>query len=307
VAHTSAQQQTRSQPVEQWLRSLQQKLLLVAGKGGVGKSTCAAAIAGAVAKERRVCVVSTDPAGSLSDIFGVTVSSTVVEIDPNLYAQQVDAALEFQRMRETYRDRVGEVLAEMGLDASLRLDRNVIESLWDFAPPGIDELIALLDILERADEFDVLVIDAAPTGHFLRLIALPEIARGWVHSLLRLLLKYSSLGSLDALARDLLGFAKNLRQLQLDLSTPGRAAVFVVTLDQPVVAAETSRLASAIERAQLPVAATILNRAGSATNSMGEQADFARMQTILAPNVDAEIIGPVALRAFVEQWEFSRE
>jgi len=286
---------------ERWLQSLEQKLLLVAGKGGVGKSTCAAAIAATLSRQRRACIVSTDPAGSLSQLFTQDVRNEVVAIAPNLFARQIDAPREFQRMQEQYRERVTEVLGSFGLDTALRLDRNVIDSLWDLAPPGIDELIALIEILEAADAYDVLVIDSAPTGHFLRLIELPAIALDWVHALMRILVKYSALGSLDALARDLLAFARNLRHLQSDLITPERAAAFVVTLDQPVVAAETARLNSAVARSGLHPAALIVNRTSDGSRLHHD------VPMIVAPEMPGEIVGIAALHDFVAHWELRSE
>ncbi|HEX6558055.1 MAG TPA: ArsA family ATPase, partial [Longimicrobiales bacterium] len=291
-----------AQAVE-WIRTRPVRMVWLAGKGGVGKSTCAAAIACVQSETRRVCVVSTDPAGSLSEIMGVAVAEQPVAIEANLYARQIDAIAEFDRMREQYRASVNTVFQELGLDVAAQLDRRVVESLWDFAPPGIDEIISLVEIMDQAAEFDTLVIDCAPTGHFLRLIEMPEIALDWVHALLRLLVKYRAAGSLDALARDLLAFAKRLRRLKLDLSAPDTTAVFLVTLAEPMVRAETARLSSALQRAGLPVAALILNRADD-----GERiARGTHVQRIRAPMLRAEAVGPAALRSFVEQWSLIGE
>jgi len=289
--------------VNRWLRQLPARMVWVGGKGGVGKSTCAAAIACTQAQERKVCVVSTDPAGSLSEVLGKPVGASAVQIDTNLFARQIDAVAEFQRMRAQYRDAVDRVFEQLGLDQAAQLDRRVVESLWDFAPPGIDEIISLLEIVEHAGEFDALVIDSAPTGHFLRLIEMPEIALEWVHALLRLLVKYAAAASLDALARDLLAFAKRLKQLKFDLSTPDRTAVLIVTMAEPMVHAETARLSSTLERAGIPVAAMILNRADD-----GERvATASRTRWIRAPNLPEEAVGPAALCSFVAQWSFIGE
>jgi arsenite-transporting ATPase len=281
---------------EQWIATLSDRLIWVAGKGGVGKSTCAAAIAVTLAEARRVCLVSTDPAGSLSDVLGIPVGATPSEITPSLIVRQIDAVAEFNRMRTQYRNSVNEVFESIGLESSARLDRNVVESLWDFAPPGIDEIISLIEILQDASSFDTMVIDSAPTGHFLRLLQMPEIALDWIHALLRLLVKYGAVASLDALAQDLLAFAKRLRQLKLDLSTPGVTAVFVVTLPEPMVRAETDRLSAALKTAGVPVAATILNRADAGTGSSSTR-------WIRAPEIATEVVGPTALRSFLAQWE----
>jgi arsenite-transporting ATPase len=290
-------------PAEGYVRAIEAKLIMVAGKGGVGKSTCAAAIAATLADTRRICLVSTDPAGSLSDILTVPIGHNVVEVAPNFYARQIDAAAEFHRMREQYRASVNQVFESIGLETAAQLDRKVVESLWDFAPPGIDEIISLVEIMTRAEEFDTIIVDTAPTGHFLRLVELPEIGLNWIHALLRLLMKYGALASLDALARDLLGFSKRLRQLKLDLSTQGTSAVFVVTLNEPMVSAETARLSAALAHAGVPIAATILNRSAD----RGEPTGTGSRRWMRAPDWRREVIGLDALRSFLAQWSIHGE
>ena len=286
-----------SPDAKDWITHLPARQIWVTGKGGVGKSTVASAMAATLAESRRVCVVSTDPAGSLSEILGAEIGAAAHEVETNLFARQIDATAEFRRMREDFRANVNDVFESVGLQHSAALDRRVVESLWDFAPPGIDEIIALIEIMEDAHQFDTLIIDSAPTGHFLRLIQMPDIALDWVRALMRLLVKYGAAGSLDALARDLLAFAKRLKQLNLDLSTPDTTAVFVVTLDEPMVTAETARLTAALGTAGVPVAATILNRAGDDDDERGMTSQ------IRAPDFHREVVGPAALRSFLEQWE----
>jgi arsenite-transporting ATPase len=278
------------------------RLIWVAGKGGVGKSTCAAAIATLLSETRNVCLVSTDPAGSLGEIFERDVTNEGTRISKRLFVRQIDAPAQFERMRDQYHDAVETVFASLGLDGLVQLDRRVIETLFDFAPPGIDEIIALIEIMERASEYEVTIIDSAPTGHFLRLLEMPDIALQWVHALMRLVLKYRSAASLDALGRDLLAFSKRLRQLQLDLSARETTAVFVVTLAEPMVTAETQRLCDALQHAHIPVAAIILNRA-DAGRAHSMRGAFSQRQIIRAPDEAAEITGVPALRAFMTRWE----
>jgi arsenite-transporting ATPase len=278
------------------------RLVWVAGKGGVGKSTCAAALATLFAETRNVCIVSTDPAGSLAEIFGQAVNVAGVQIMPRLTARQIDAPAEFERMRREYRHAVETVFASLGLETAAQLDRRVVEALFDFAPPGIDEIIALIDILEHASAYDLTVIDSAPTGHFLRLLEMPEIALEWVHALMRLLVKYHAVASLDALGSDLLAFSKRLRQLKLDLATPETTAVFVVTLAEPMVTAETQRLCNALDQAHIPVAAIILNRADEG-HARALRDVCARRPIIRAPDAGGEISGATALRNFLTHWE----
>jgi arsenite-transporting ATPase len=278
------------------------RLIWVAGKGGVGKSTCAASIATLLAAQRKVRIVSTDPAGSLSEIFDAPVAASRTRIDRHLVAQQIDAPAEFDRMRTAYRDNVEHVFAALGLDRSAQLDRRVIDALFDFAPPGIDEIIALVEIMEHAADYDVTIIDSAPTGHFLRLLEMPEIALQWLHALMRLLVQAHALGNLDALGKDLLAFSKRLRQLKLDLSAADTTAVYVVTLPEPLVTAETQRLCKALAQAHIPIAAIILNRA-DAGRARALRPAFPAHSVLRVPAATDEIIGAAALRTFVNQWE----
>lgn len=296
----------RSGEAAAWIAAQKRRLVWVAGKGGVGKSTCAAAIATLLAETRNVCVVSTDPAGSLSEVFGRSVAREPVAIAARLHARQIDADAEIARMRRDYRASVESVFESLGLETAAQLDRKVIEALFDFAPPGIDEIIALIEIMEHAGDYDVTIIDSAPTGHFLRLLQMPEIALEWVHALLRLLIKYHAVASLDALGQDLLAFAKRLRQLNADLSERETTSVYLVTLGEPLVMAETKRLRDALESAQIAIAAIVANRTGERRAIELSAADSAH-QIIRAPDASGEVIGPQALRAFIDQWELIGE
>ncbi len=304
TARVQANEPTRSD-AEPFIAALKTRLVWVAGKGGVGKSTCAAALASFLAQSRNVLVVSTDPAGSLSEIFQQPIGRDAVQVQQHLHARQIDAPAELAQLRTQYRDAIEEVFAALGLERAVQLDRRVLETLFDVAPPGIDEIIALIDIVEHASEYDVAIIDSAPTGHFLRLLGMPEIALQWVHALMRLAVKYHAVGSLDALAADLLAFAKRLRQMQQDLSAPDTTAVFVVTLAEPMVLAETRRLCTALAQLQIPIAAVVCNRA-DAGSARALRSDFPAQPVIRAPD-HGELVGADALRGFLRQWEMIGE
>ena len=145
-----------------------------AGKGGVGKTTCAAAWAIAEARAgRRVLAISVDPAHSLGDALGARVSArpTAVRVGrQTLTAIELDGARVFRRWLRDHRHALGEVL-----EHGTWLDRDDIEALLALSIPGIDELVALLEIvrLAQAADYHVVVVDTAPTGHTLRLLAAP--------------------------------------------------------------------------------------------------------------------------------------
>jgi arsenite/tail-anchored protein-transporting ATPase len=149
------------------------RILLFTGKGGVGKTTVAASTAvRAAASGMRTLVMSTDPAHSLADSFDIPLTSTAQEIAPNLWAEQVDAQ---QRLEQNWRDIqefVMQFLSWAGVDAIEAEELSLI--------PGLDEIFALTDVKTHADSgnYDLLVVDCAPTAETLRLLSLPE-AMNW--------------------------------------------------------------------------------------------------------------------------------
>jgi arsenite/tail-anchored protein-transporting ATPase len=272
---------------------LDRELLVFAGKGGVGKTTCAAAVAVRLAGTGRVVALGTDPAGSLHDVIGGEVAG--------LRVRESAAEVEFERMKERYRRELNDLLSAAGLDAAARMDRNVIESLWSVAPPGIDELVAIARLAGDMSEEQRLVLDTAPTGHFLRLIATPDLALDWTHRLMRILIKYRAVGALDAPGGPLLRLARRLRTVGERLADPARTSIVVVTVDEPMIRAETGRLMERLVGLGLPLAAVVVNRAvGNGVRPLDE-ALTAGLPVFVAPTV-AEPVGAPALLAFFESW-----
>jgi arsenite/tail-anchored protein-transporting ATPase len=271
---------------------LDRELVIFTGKGGVGKTTCAAAHAVRLAAREPVALMGADPAGSLVDVVAGPV--------PGLTVLESDAEAELDRLKERYREDVHQLFAAAGLELAARMDREIIESLWGAAPPGIDELMALARLADDAPSGARLVLDTAPTGHFLRLMAMPELALDWTHRLMRILLKYRAVAGLDAAAGPLLRLARRLRALRERLVDPTRTSVVVVTVDEPLVLAETHRLLDRIRQLGLPVGAVLLNRADPDTRDVP---GFGPMVPVFrAPAVD-EPTGADGLRAFAAAWE----
>lgn len=278
-------------------------LLLFVGKGGVGKTTCAAATAVALARERPVTLLGTDPAGSLGDVLDVELTGGEALVASRLRVRQVDAATEFAELKARYESSVEEAFTRIGLERSAALDRRVVESLLGLAPPGIDEIFATLALLEDLEEERTVVVDAAPTGHFLRLVALPELSLDWVRELLRVLVKYRAVLGLDAFAERLLHFAKQLKRLHLTLKDPERSAAFVVIQPGPLVHAESRRLLRRLREAEVRVAAVIANRtpadAPSATFPPDAPEGAVRVRAPLLPSPP---VGEEALGRFLSAW-----
>jgi arsenite-transporting ATPase len=146
------------------------RILLVTGKGGVGKTTVAAATALAAAdKGYRVLVTSTDPAHSLSDALEVGLGSDPTAVASGLRGQQIDTRQQLERYWGSIRRQLIDVL-DWGGAAGIEAEEFLIF-------PGMDELFALIEVNRhaRSGEFDVVVVDCAPTAETLRLLSLPEV------------------------------------------------------------------------------------------------------------------------------------
>jgi len=151
------------------------RIVLFTGKGGVGKTTVAAATALRAASEgHRTLVMSTDPAHSLADSFDIPLSSSAEEIAPNLWGEQIDAQ---ERLEANWRDIQEFVISFLnwaGVDAIEAEELSVI--------PGLDEIFSLTDVKRHVDSgrFDFLVVDCAPTAETLRLLSLPEVMNWYI-------------------------------------------------------------------------------------------------------------------------------
>ncbi|MFD1849232.1 ArsA family ATPase [Oceanobacillus bengalensis] len=166
------------------MKEQEKKVIFVGGKGGVGKSTSAVAIAWKSAQEgHKTLLVSTDPAHNLGDIFGQSIGGEAINISDNLYALEIDPDIETTNYINSVKENIkGTVNTSMMQEVHRQLDTAK-------ASPGADEA-ALFDklisiILEERENYDKLVFDTAPTGHTIRLLSLPELMGIWIEGLLQ--------------------------------------------------------------------------------------------------------------------------
>jgi arsenite/tail-anchored protein-transporting ATPase len=155
------------------------RILLYTGKGGVGKTTVAAATAVRLAElGYRTVVMSTDLAHSLSDSFDRPLAPEPVELGPNLWAQETDIYYNLRTYWGTVQRWLNDLLAWRQVDEIVADEVSIL--------PGMEELANLLWINRHRErgEFDVVVVDCAPTGETLRLLSFPEIGRWWVEKIL---------------------------------------------------------------------------------------------------------------------------
>jgi arsenite/tail-anchored protein-transporting ATPase len=277
--------------VERWGKA---QLVLFGGKGGVGKSTCAAAAALALAAARPrepILLVSADPAHSLADVYRAPLDDRPRNIQGaprNLWVRELDAPAVFS----AWQARSGaqaEALLE-SLSTSWRIGEASTETptgrdLLGWIPAGLDELVGILSLLDAllGDEgvanapvprrsspgrpvrgptparFSRVLVDTAPTGHALRLLAMPELALAWDHALLGLLLKYREAVAADRFARELLGLASRLKRLLALLRDPDASRFVVVSRPAEMVVPETRRLLTAVAGLGIAVEEMIVN------------------------------------------------
>jgi arsenite/tail-anchored protein-transporting ATPase len=181
------------------------RTILYTGKGGVGKTSVAAATARrCAAAGARTLVLSTDPAGSLAESLEAEVGSEPTAVSAGLWGQQVQAQEEMERHWSGVSDWLGELLVERGVN------RITAEELT--VPPGLDELFSLLQLKRHHEsgEWDAVVVDCAPTGETLRLLSFPDVARWWLEKVF-------------PHERQLLAAARPIARTMLDVSLPSEA------------------------------------------------------------------------------------
>jgi arsenite-transporting ATPase len=243
------------------------------GKGGVGKTTCAAATALATADAgEATLLVSTDPAHSLSDAL-----ETPLGDDPTTVRQGLDVVeLDPQARTKRYRD-LFLALAREFADVGVTLDESDVEELFESGlAPGFDELAAL-DVLAdqtSAGAYDRVVLDTAPTGHTLRLLELPDLASTTLRTAMSV---RGQVRRLAATARsavlgpaaffggrdddgDLAAFRERVDAVADALRDPDRTTFRVVCLPETMAIAETARLVDELQSLGVPVGTLVVNQ-----------------------------------------------
>ena len=267
---------------------LARRIVFVGGKGGVGKTTTAAALALAAAERGRTClVVSTDPAHSLGDIFDTSIGDTETALDPNLTGLEIDpdraAAVHIASVKERMKTLVHPRLYDE-IDRQLDLAAHAPGATEAALIERVAELMAV-----AGSRFDLVVFDTAPSGHTVRLLSLPEVMGAWMDGLLRHRARSSRLGAMlghlgsdprqgdelslidqhadhprdspEARINDVLAARRRkfivARELLLDAA--GTAFLLVVNPDRLSIL-ESRRVVETLARFDLPVSSLIVNR-----------------------------------------------
>jgi arsenite-transporting ATPase len=293
------------------------RILLYTGKGGVGKTSIAAATALQCAdRGLRTIVLSTDIAHSLADAFDVPLGPEPTRIAPNLDGQEPDVYFNIARYWRTIQNYVSELFAWRGLDEVLAEEMTVL--------PGMDELGNLLWITDHVDsgQYDVVVVDAAPTGETLRLLSLPDASRWWIERIAPLGRRVSRVGrpmlekvlgipiprdEVFASAERLLDKLSDVHRL---LSDPARTSVRITVALDKLAVAEARRSFTYFHLFGYPTDLVIANRvlpedAGPYFATLREaqqrylpivEQEFGPVPVRTVPQFDHEMIGPDRLR-----------
>jgi len=239
------------------------------GKGGMGKTTCAAAsalhLAGSRAGER-VLIISTDPAHSLGDSLSQKIGDNVIPIRGvgNLFALEIDAPRRLEEFKIRYKKEL-ETIAYRGTI----FDRDDISEFLSLSLPGMDEMMAVFEIADiiEGGEYGLVILDTAPTGHTIRLLELPDLMLGWVDLLKLMQGRYRYIGRwltgryprdkvddfLDKLSND-------VHRVKA-LFTDKQATEFVpVTIAEDMAIEETQRLLDVLDRLNISVKTMLVNR-----------------------------------------------
>jgi len=239
------------------------RIILYLGKGGVGKTTIAAASAVRSAQlGYRTLVVSTDIAHSLADSLDVTLTGEATEIYPNLYAQEINVLEEIRQHWGEMQDYVGSFLQKQGMSKPIAEEMAII--------PGMEEVVSLLHIHKQAKEgqFDRVIVDAAPTGETMRLLTMPEsfqwyVGRlsGWGDATLRMAggLLRRFLPDKDVFS-GLNNLVVGVKELQKVLLNPTTTSYRVVLNPEKMVIKEGARAVTYLALYGYPVDAVVVNR-----------------------------------------------
>jgi arsenite/tail-anchored protein-transporting ATPase len=292
------------------------RIILYTGKGGVGKTSVAAATARrCAATGARTLVLSTDPAHSLAESLQAAVGAEPTEVGDGVWAQQVQAQDELERNWSSAQAWLGGMLAERGVE------RIAAEELT--VPPGADELFSLLQLKHHAEsgEWDAIIVDCAPTGETLRLLSFPDAARWWLDRVLGR--EGALLTAARPLARaffdislpdervmdDIQRLVGNLIAMHELLRDAERVTIRLVMTPDRMVVAEAMRTFTYLNLYGYLCDAVVVNRVFPA--DVGEyfgawrevqaaqlaevEAGFAPVPVLRAPYFEQEVLGPAML------------
>jgi len=239
---------------------------MFSGKGGVGKTTSAAATAVHYAGlSKKTLLFSTDPAHSLSDSLEQSIKDTVKKVHGinNLYAIEINPDKMLEEVKQEFRDKIVRIIT-----ASTYLDEEDVSGMLSLTIPGLDEVMGLKRIISfiEEDDYELYIWDTAPTGHTLRLLAMPGILNEWVKLLAQMQWKYKEM-VLRMMRKDthnpsddfLLSLKKTINKVGRVLREPDKNRFIAVTIPEALAVNETRRMVSMLAGHGIPVKYILVN------------------------------------------------
>lgn len=246
------------------LRKTSLKFILFGGKGGAGKSAMAVATAVELARDKKILLFTTDPSPSLTDNFGQVIGHmpTAIAGTNNLFAMEIDAKKVMEEFKNTYaKDILG--ILEQGTF----LSKKETEKLFSLDLPGMDELVSLkkiIDFMENSD-YELYIVDTAPTNHTLRLLLLPELLDNWIKFFATLRWNYRAVArafggkQVEKADAYLLTMKKAVQQVRMLLRNAEKTEFVVVTIPERSAISETGDLLKNLDRLRIPSRNIIIN------------------------------------------------
>ena len=239
--------------------------ILFGGKGGVGKTTMAAASAIRFAQDQKTLLFTTDPAPSLADSFSQEIGNEPMAIKgvKNLFAMEIDAKKVLEEFKEEYGEDILDILQQ-----GTYLAEEETEEIFTLDIPGLDEVMGLKKITDfmESKEYQLYIVDTAPTGHTLRLLTLPELLDDWIKFLAKTRWRYhymieriSGKEIIEKADEFLLEMKKTVKRVRELLQDAQRTEFIVVTIPEAMAVRETEDLINELQKFNIPSGHIIIN------------------------------------------------
>jgi len=298
--------------------------VICGGKGGVGKTVMAAATAVTLTqkyKDKKILISTTDPAHALSYAFDqdIPLDTKVISLKgfDNLFALEIDAQKKLREWKDEYRQDIETAFEEfVGGGVDIAFDRKVMTELMELSPPGLEEIMALGEIMDllKEEKYDIYVLDSAASGHLLRFLELPEIVRDWLKSIFKILLKYKNIVGLIDIKRKLLDFSKDIKKIQEILFGPKTTEFIMISIAEEMGIREMGDLAQSLEKLNVSFNYIILNMIAPASECKFCQAkrlnqekyinkvkkEYPKKEVVLVPLFPYDIRGTESLKELSE-------
>lgn len=257
-------------------KSLQ--LVLFGGKGGSGKTTAACATAIHLAqldKKKKILIVSTDPAHSVGDSFNCRVGNKITQIKGvnNLWALEIKA----EEVNKEFNEKYSAVMKKIA-DRGTYFDRQDIENFFSLTLPGLDEVMATIRIANilKESQYDLIILDTAPTGHTIRLLAMPKEMERWVclmemmQSKHRFLMRsFTGKYKKDDADDFIKMMSQDIGRVKMLLTNKQTTEFIPVTIPEPMAIDETDRLLARLRHLMISSKDIIINRIASKFDRCG--------------------------------------